>query len=138
LDRYLRVAEHTPLAVQNAVDAGTLPITVAEQVASLSKRDKSALETELNNGGDVVETVRKYVPGKAAGHQKAHQAKTAFFKILKAGCDDLEGRVDLAGWIEDEDVEVIARAERLLKELKQQRKRQPKKRPTIDDFVGAL
>lgn len=50
LDRYLRVIEHCPLEVQQAVDRGELGIMPANDVAGMSKKDKERVAAAIRKG----------------------------------------------------------------------------------------
>ncbi len=50
LDRYLRVLDHTPQVVQDAVESGALPLTLAEKVASLNNARREQIAKRSAKG----------------------------------------------------------------------------------------
>jgi ParB/RepB/Spo0J family partition protein len=97
LDRYLRVLECTPQEVQDAVSAGSLAVTLAEKVASLSRAEREKVAAEIRAGEDPSEVVRRHVRPARTTHKKAKDAVNAFLLALGRGVNDLAGRVDQIG-----------------------------------------
>jgi ParB/RepB/Spo0J family partition protein len=138
LDRYLRVAEHTPHAVQNAVTTGTLSMQLAERVASLPKKKKEEMQQEIDKGADVVRLVRRCVGKIDRRHKHAGDAKVAFVKALTRGCADLQGRLDRVSRISPKELQVLARAEKVIMALKAIARRKPRRRRRLNDLIGAF
>jgi len=125
LDRNLRVVELTPVEVQDAVEAGKLPLTVAEKVAGLPRADKEQIAAEIRNGGDPVVVVRKFITPKNGRHRNARNAKKAFITSLRRGVTDLADRVGESGWITPDDETVLAVAATLIERLQERARQQP-------------
>jgi ParB-like chromosome segregation protein Spo0J len=119
LDRYLRVLEHTPPEVQGAAEAGTLPLTVAEKVAGLSKQRRGQIAEELRAGGEPKEVVRRFLAAAPARTKNAIDAKDRLVKALTRGAADLDGRVEEVHSITDADEEALRGGERLIRRLQE-------------------
>ena len=122
LDRHLRVLG-TPQEVQNAVEAGTLPITVAEKVAGLPEPMQARVARKIKAGADPEKAIKAVLPKATGRHRKALGAKGAFLRCLRHGLDDLEGRVEQLGWYSPEEVSVLERAWAVIRRMRQQAKK---------------
>jgi ParB-like chromosome segregation protein Spo0J len=93
LDRYLQVLD-LPLPLQQAVDQGTLPVTLATRVVALGPAEQRRIAERVQAGADPRKVVRELLPQKAARHVKAADAVVAFHRNLERGLDDLDGRLE--------------------------------------------
>jgi ParB family transcriptional regulator, chromosome partitioning protein len=118
LDRYLRVLDGTPAEVQAAVEAGALPVTLAEQVADLGKELRAEVAEEIREGGDPGKVVRRFLKKKDNRHKLPRDAKAAFIKSLQRGLADLDGRVEQVCWITPEEQETLRQGQELVKQLR--------------------
>jgi ParB/RepB/Spo0J family partition protein len=119
LDRWLRVLDHTPQEVQDAVAAGSLPITVAEKVAGLSEEHREQIAKAIREGGKPQEVVQAAVAKPDGRHKNARDAVGAFLKSLQRGLADLDGRVQDV-WISPRAMPTLQAGEALIKQLQEQ------------------
>jgi ParB-like chromosome segregation protein Spo0J len=117
LDRYLRILDHTPLEVQQAVEAERLPMTVALRVADLDPEAKEQIAMEIRDGGEPGEVVRRLVAKSDPRHKHGREAGRAFIKALERGLPDLEGRVEQVGWLDPAQVQVLRKGMDVIKLL---------------------
>jgi len=136
LDRYLRVLEGTPLEVQNAVEAGTLAVTVAEKVAGLKEPQRGEVARLIREGVEPKQAAAPFLSKKEARHKLPRDAKTAFVKSLERGLADLDGRVAQVRWVTPAEQETLERGQQLVARLLEQAKRQPKERPSVLELFG--
>jgi ParB family chromosome partitioning protein len=136
LDRYLRVLEGTPLEVQNAVEAGTLAMTVAEKVAGLKGPQREEIARLIRKGVEPKQAAAQFLGKKEARHKLPRGAKTAFVKSVERGLADLEGRVAQVRWVTPAEQETLARGQQLVAQLLEQAKRQPEVQPSILELLG--
>jgi hypothetical protein len=121
LDRYLRVLE-TPMPVQDAVDAGRLPLVIGAKVATLPKAQQEELAEQikdLTGVGAVLQAVTDILglPQKRR-HVKANDALCSFARSLDRGLDDLDGRVTQVGApVVRENLPTIEKAHKVLSQL---------------------
>jgi ParB/RepB/Spo0J family partition protein len=93
LDRCRRIVERTPLEVQDAVDAGRLPLTLAGEVANLNRAQREKIGNEIRQGGDPGEVVRRHVAAAPRRGRHAYRLKDQFIRWLQRSVADLSGRV---------------------------------------------
>jgi ParB-like chromosome segregation protein Spo0J len=120
LDRLLRVLEHTPLEVQAAVEAGTLPMTLAEWVADLTTKQQEQIAAELRAGGEPREVVRRFLAAAPPRPKTPVDAKDRLVQALTRGAADLDGRAQEVHSITPADEEALRRGERLIRLLLKQ------------------
>jgi ParB-like chromosome segregation protein Spo0J len=138
LDRYLRVLEGTPQAVQDAVEADKLVVTLAEKVAGLPKAQRDQIAQEIVAGGKPTDVVRRFVAKGTGRHQKPQKAMTAFLKALDHGVADLEGRPGGVGWINGKGQQTLERAAALIEQLQEKARQQPEEPPScLDEILAA-
>jgi ParB-like chromosome segregation protein Spo0J len=118
LDRFLRILEHTPQEVQDAVEAEKLPLTVAERVASLKPAEKERVAEQIRAGFDAREAVDG--PLKAVRPQRQHVAKAKYNLVrdLDRALKQLSGRVGDVIRITDREDELLAEGGRLIADLR--------------------
>lgn len=88
LDRHLRVLQFTPRAVQDAVSADKLGITLAEKVAGLTNAEKEAIATAILGGCDPPTIVRKYV---TCSDRRSTRNLQRLLNTIERSCDELLG-----------------------------------------------
>jgi ParB/RepB/Spo0J family partition protein len=113
LDRYLRALD-TPQEVRAAVAAGKLAVTVAEQVAGLSKQQQAEVAEELRAGGEPREVVRRHLGAAPRRVQNATDLKDKLVKGLLRAAADLNGRVEEVRWVTDAEEKALREGERLI------------------------
>lgn len=110
LDRYFRVLQ-TPLPVQNAVDAGILPLVLGSRVASLTQEAQMKLAGEIEGLRDkqlISRIVSEHLGiDSARRHSRASNALGAFAREIERGLRDLDGRLDIVGLPSIEEVAPI-------------------------------
>jgi hypothetical protein len=136
LDRYLRVLEHTPPEVQGAVEAGTLPLTVAEQVAGLSKQQRGEIAEALRAGGEPREVVRRFLAAAPPRTTNATDAKDRLVQALTRAAADLDGRVEEVRWVTPRERKALRGGRRLIRRL-QERARALRAAEAEDDLPPA-
>jgi len=84
INRYLAVLR-TPLAVQQAFDAGLIPLVVADRVMSLQEDERAEVAERLA-AGEAIEEIAKDYPKLAASTRRsvAENAKNAFGRLVRA------------------------------------------------------
>jgi ParB/RepB/Spo0J family partition protein len=136
LDRYLRILNCTPQEVQDAVEAGRLPLTLAYQVVGLKVPQKELIARQIREGGNPKTVVTRAVGKKDSKHKRARDAKAAFLKALERGRADLNGRVQEVGWVTAEEQKTLQEGANLIKSLQQRARKQPKRPPSLDTLLG--
>jgi ParB family chromosome partitioning protein len=119
LDRYLR-ASAAPQEVRAAVAAGQLAVTVAEQVAGLSKQQQAEIVEQLRGGGEPREVVRRFLNTAPRRAKNAIDAKDRLVKALTRAAADLDNRVEEVHRLTTADMEALRAGERLLRRLQEQ------------------
>jgi ParB family chromosome partitioning protein len=120
LDRLRRVLDHTPPEVQAAVEAGTLPLTLAEQVAGLGEEQRAEIAEEIRAGGSPREVVRRFLAAAPRRAKKPNDAKKLLVRALTRALADLRGRLRTLRWITTADEKTFRRGRRLLRLLLEQ------------------
>jgi ParB-like chromosome segregation protein Spo0J len=128
LDRLLRIAEHTPQEVQDAFDAGTLPMTKAYDVAGLGEEQRQEIAEKIRVGGDPREVVGEYLKANPRRSRTADDAKNQLVRALARADRDLGDRVEEVSWLGsgaedffDQAVELIGRLKARAKEIRVRR-----------------
>jgi ParB/RepB/Spo0J family partition protein len=93
LDRLLRIIECTPLEVQDAVERGKLPMTLALQVASLGNHQRDELAQAIHAGEDVKTVVTRYLKQAPRRRRTAMTLAERLLKHLSAAVHELGPRV---------------------------------------------
>lgn len=96
LGRYLRILR-TPHEVQMAFSAGRLPLTLAEKVADLGAMEQKAVARRIAEGEEPKAVLMEFIAKPKAGRRKVCDAMACFASGLRAGMEDLEGRVAEVG-----------------------------------------
>jgi hypothetical protein len=92
LARLRRLEKLTPPEVQRAVDAGDLPLTVAEKVVKLPAEAKEEIARQIRQGGNAKEVVRQALAGLPKRPPNAQAEKDRLIRTLKKGLEALQGR----------------------------------------------
>jgi ParB/RepB/Spo0J family partition protein len=93
MDRLLRIIEHTPPEVQDAVELGQLPMTLALQVASLGNHQRDELAQAIHAGEDVKKVVAAYLRQAPQRQRTAMTLAERLLKHLRAAVHELGPRV---------------------------------------------
>lgn len=117
LSRLLRIVEHTPQAVQDAVSAKKLAMTKAEQVAGLPLDVRDQIAEEISNGAEPEEVVSNFLTNTAVKSKSPHDAIRKLLRSVRQGLDNLEGCELSAHWFGNGYDAVFQRGEKLLKRL---------------------
>jgi ParB-like chromosome segregation protein Spo0J len=120
LDRLLRVVEHTPPEVQAAAEAGTLPLTMAEQVAGLSEQQRAEIAAELRAGGEPREVVRRHLAAAPPRVRNATDVKDKLVDALLRAAAGLHRRVGEVRWVTAAEERALRQGERLIRRLLEQ------------------
>jgi ParB/RepB/Spo0J family partition protein len=123
LDRCRRIVERTPLEVQDAVDAGRLPLTLAGQVANLNQTLREKISNEIRQGGDPDEVVRRHLAAAPRRVRNATNVKDQLIGWLERAVADLSGRVPQVTFVNRADEAVLRGAQDLIRQLLQRAKR---------------
>src|SRR5262249_3657374 len=132
--RLLRVVEHAPVEVQHAVSTGQIALSDAHAVAGLARSEREKVAQQIRDGADPKQAVLRFVTRKDGKHRRILDAKAAFFRSLRRGLDDLEGRFNKTFWLNAEERARMRRALKMLKQLEKAR-HQPEELPTIADLL---
>ncbi len=121
LDRHLRVLECTPPEVQHAVEAGLLPVTVAEKIAGLNKSQKEQIAKAIREGGKPAVVVRGFLRPANGTHKEPVNAVVAFLRGLERAVNDLEGRyAQLKIHLSAAEAQMLDRAEAMIVDVRAQ------------------
>ena len=94
LDRYLRVIEHCPLEVQQAVDRGELGIMPANAVAGMSAKDKERVAAAIRKGLKATDAVKSVEAPKKFRDLGVHDALRRLAAQLERATTLLEPQFD--------------------------------------------
>ena len=119
LDRLLQIVEHTPVEVQNAVEAGTLGIAAACQVATLSPEAKVTVAEAIRGGIPPADAVAAALPKKLPSRFDADRAVIKFRGQLTTAIARLGPRVKEVTRMSDDTRKALRQAVRLLERLLQ-------------------
>jgi ParB/RepB/Spo0J family partition protein len=120
LDRYERILD-APREIQDAVDAGSVPRSMAERAIALSEADRSSLVAEIQAGGHPSEVLAAYLrPAAGSGVERARKIYRKLLLNLRTATPILKShRAKLAGQAFEpgEAAEIIARSMQILTSL---------------------
>jgi ParB-like chromosome segregation protein Spo0J len=118
VDRYLLVLK-APKEVQHACDKGYLTLAEAGQVAKLAQKVQERIAAEIKQKGlkAAKAIVKPYLPGKAETRRGAESLWYELRRGMGKAIAELPGHEDQL-WLKQDDLELIEKAERLLKVLK--------------------
>jgi ParB/RepB/Spo0J family partition protein len=134
--RLLRVVEHAPVEVQHAVSTGQLSMSDAHAVAGLAKSEREKIAQQIRDGADPKKVVGGFVGKKDGKHKRVLDAKAAFFRSLRRGLADLDGRVSEVWWLNADERETLRQAMTTLKQLEKAR-HQPEELP-LEELLGFI
>jgi ParB-like chromosome segregation protein Spo0J len=137
LDRYLRVLEHTLPEVQAAFEAGTLPLTLAEQVAGLGEEQQAEIAKRLRAGAEPKVVVRRFLAAAPRRAKNVTEAKKLLVRALTRARADLRGRLRTLRWITTADEKAFRRGRRLLRRLLEQAQAARADDAELDDLMLA-
>lgn len=105
LDRLLRISEHTPIEVQNAVDRGELVMLLAEKIAALPLAAKGQIAAAIRAGQPPKKVALKAIkkPPKAS----AGDLLVRFVRGIERSKTELDGREQEIAYISESDVEKL-------------------------------
>jgi hypothetical protein len=135
LDRYLRILDNTPLEVQNAVEAGTLPVTLAEKVAGLAKSHREQINQEIREGGDPKVVVRRTLGTAPRKTKNANDVKDLFVRGVERAVTGLDGRLEEVRWANVREEATLEKGRTLICQLLE-RAEELRKDQSLDDPAG--
>jgi ParB/RepB/Spo0J family partition protein len=93
MDRLLRIIECTPQEVQDAVELGTLPMTLALQVANLGNDQQEKVAATIRANDNVKKAVTTFLRQSPQRRRTAMTLAERLFKHLRAAVHELGPRV---------------------------------------------
>jgi ParB/RepB/Spo0J family partition protein len=120
LDRLLRIIECTPLEVQDAVELGQLPMTIALQVASLRNDQRNELAQAIRADGNVKTVVTRYLKQAPRRHRTATILAERLLKHLRAAVHELGPRVKEINTITSGGQQTLQASKQLIADLLRQ------------------
>jgi ParB family chromosome partitioning protein len=120
LDRLLRIIEHTPQEVQDAVELGKLPMALALQVASLRNDQRNELAQAIRADGNVKTVVTRYLKQAPRRHRTATILAERLLKHLRAAVHELGPRVKEINTITSGGQQTLQASKQLIADLLRQ------------------
>jgi len=116
LDRYLRILD-APQAVQDAVEAGTLPLTLAEKLVGLGTAQREQVATAIRAGDEPSAVVRQVLGAAPRRFRNATESKDLLVRALKRARGDLARRVGEVRWFSHAEEKALDEGARLIRAL---------------------
>jgi ParB-like chromosome segregation protein Spo0J len=118
LDRYLRVLDHTPPEVQDAVRGNKLALTLAEKVANLAAAEKAQVAQAIRDGGDPPKVVAGFVRRNAdKAVRRPVQAFAALVRALERFQRDSQGWDRELPWLTPHDAKMLTFGRQVMEQV---------------------